>query len=829
MRANLSRSTAKRFLSRGFYRGVALCPEELEERYLLAAVALVSGGPTGDASFQWQLHSTPPVVITDSSGLVQDDGAPHGNDLYYISQMENGTDATPVSVIEAYIGGGAGLQVGNSPRDFDTEFRARILAGASNSGVTNSASATVGSGGTLLYRIQSTSTSEPEGAPIDMTFQLDAILGAAQFGNPNDASGVGLHYAVAYDIYRLILVDDEVVILHLAQEQISGTANVLTGAGTFDRVERNFSVETHIGDYIALNVNLDSIVTTASHYTAQVEAFVGFDWNLGDVAAPPITITVGAQYNELGDPTSQTLNGGVPREIQISSDQFGPYLSGVELANKFTVDIGGEGSDAVGSVIWNIAGTDGTATRVGGTNKWTFTTNMGDFSAGTHELVVRALDGAGETLQEYQGQIFHTSTLNFELKVDPGSTDDALAVEDARFFQGISANLLFEGTVEGLAKFYGNKAKVYVGNTLVNAVFANTSAGNPAKFMFNFNVSAVAGSIGVDIEFGTKSMTDFGDAKELLTAVPKPAWLASAAIGYNSQTGVYEFHNYRPSLFNYSATIAKTGQKWLDTQLKKLDTFAQMEAVLSIDAPLQVIQPATFDASQLIVKAQVLGQKVADTTYSSSTLDFGGSLDSSTLDPTGLSIKLKSPALVANQTFLDRQFSFNLVDKVVPGLPEWLVSARFSLALRLMSTLTVDAGVALSKAGGTVQFVASGTFLKLAADPNAEATGQLIAKVGGGWLADFSGSATGTATLNLSTTANFSGALGAVPKVDAISLSAKFTFSYRVQIRGTLAKTVTFVSYDSAAPENGGPEDDVFGPFELLVVNTKPRKPGKSR
>lgn len=833
MRVNQGWSASRQIVRRSVSQRLAAWSEELEGRCLLASVALISGSPAGEAAFSWRLHSQPPVVESDSSGLILDDSAPHGNDLYYISQMESGNSSTPVAVIEAYIGGGAGLQVGNSPRDFDTEFRARILAAASNPGVKNSAEASVG--GSLLYQLVGTNASEHIGTPVDLSFQMDAILGASQFSNPGDAAGVGLNYVVSYDIYRIIQIDDEIIIVHLAKEEFTGSATVLTGSapGMFDRFERSFPVEAEIGDYIALNVELDSFVTESSTYTAQIEAYVGFDWNLGEVEPPPITISVGAQFNELGDSTSETLRRGVPRDIQISSDRFGPYLPGIELSNKFTVNIIGENTDAVTLVEWSIGQTSGMATQVANSDQWTFTTNMGSYAAGTHDLVVRAFSSSGETLQEYQGEVVHSSTLNFELSVDPGATDDLIPVEDARFFQGISASLQFEGTIDGLAKFYANKAKIYVGNTAVSATFTNTAAGAPAKFTFTYNVSSLTsgptGTIGVDVQFGTKSVTDFGDVKEFLTAVPKPTWLANSSISYNSQTGEYEFHNYRPSLFDYSATITKTGQKWLDNRLKKLDTFARMEAVLNIDAPVQVTQAPTFDASQLIVKAQVLGEKIADATYGSSTLDFGGSLNSKTLDPTDVSIRLQNPALIANQTFLNRQFSFNLVDKLVPGLPEWLVSARFEMALKLMSSLTVDAGVELTKVGTTVQYVAAGTFLTLAADPTATATAQLVAKVGGGWLADFIGSATGTATLNLSTTANFSGNIGSVPKLESASLSAKFTFAYRVQIEGTLAKSVRFVSYDSAAPENGGPTDDVFGPYELLTLSTKPSKPGKNR
>lgn len=823
---------SRRKLRRRSVLGASWSIEALEPRALPAAMALLSGSVDGNASYYWSAPGGP--TYSRSDPLTETD-AIWDYDRYYVASPERPTLSVPVVYITSNIGGGAAPHHSLPTHEWNTSFRIDQYAGVDSEAHRVSASSRVATSSPLLYQIQASEPFETWGTPVGLNFDMDAILGASQYlPSGGVATGLSLDYVVSYHIYRQITVDGISVTVDLAKDRFEGSATVLTNGGTFDRFQRTLELEAQVGDYMELIVDLDGIMTEGTKaISSDIAAFVGFDWGLEATAAPPVTLGVSAQHNELSNPTP--TGRGLARAIQISSDKFGPYLPGVELQNKFTVTVSGDGAAVVDEVSWSVGGEQGFATRVSGTDNWQFTMDMGEISAGEHDLIVLARDSSGAVLQEHHSKVVHRSALNFELKVDPGSTDEFINVEEARFFQGVAASLQFEGTIEGLAKFYSSQSKVFIGNTPVPVTFVNTANGAPAKFTFTHNVGTLTpgplGTIGVDVEFGggKRSMTDFGDSKEPLRPVAKPTWLATASVTYNPTSGEYEFHNYRPSLFNYEATIAKTGQKWLDSKLKKLETYARLEAVLNIDAPLQVAQSPTYDASQLVIRAKVLGEPVTDKTYSSSTLEFGGSLNAETLELTTFGIKLKNPVPIANQTFLDKQFSVNLVDKIAPGLPEWLVSARFDLGIKLFSSLTVDAGIELTKVGSTVQYVSSGTYLKLAANPTANLTAGLTAKVGGGWLADFSGSIGGQATIDLSTAATFSGAVGSVPKVQTVSVSAKFTFAYQIKIQGTLAKTVQFVNYDSAAPENGGPDDDVFGPYELLSYSSKPTKPGKGR
>jgi hypothetical protein len=549
-----------------------------------------------------------------------------------------------------------------------------------------------------------------------------------------------------------------------------------------------------------------------------------------ELTAAEITLGVTAQFDELPDSAAVQLSLPHIDGIQVTSDNFGPYLPNVDLPNTFNVLIDGNAADYVTSVTWQIGTHHGNATRVANSHNWTFSSNMADYTAGTKDLIVSAFNANGVLMEEYHGAVVHLAKLNFELQVDPGASDSLTNVEDARFFMSIAANLKFQGTIDELATFYHDKTQVYVGNTPVAVSYQGASVGALTTFTFSYDVGTLSpgpsGTIGVDVEINRRSIQSYGDDKEWLRAVARPTWLAAAGTSYNSTDGEYEFRNLRPSLLSYNAVIKKTGQAWLDRELKKLESFTRLQAELNIDAPLQTAEIVDFSSSKLIAEANLLGQQVWKQTYASSDLRFEGSLNSITLDPAAMSVRLKTPIPLANETFLDKSFDVNLISKLAPQLPDWLLSARFALGLKIMGSLTVDGGIMLSKVGSTVQYVSGGTFIQLNAIPQVESQAKIAAKVAGGWLVDFEGSTTCLASLDINCTARYSGSIYAAPAIASISVSAQLTLAYRIQVKGTLAKSMDFVDYDSAAPENGGPGDDIFGPYELLALK---KSRGKGR
>lgn len=572
----------------------------------------------------------------------------------------------------------------------------------------------------------------------------------------------------------------------------------------------------HAGQFSG-TTDVDASVPAGRSYYRPYHATVQIDDS-------PLSVTVTAQYNDYVSTVSESVAAPMARAFlavpgPISSDQFGPFLPGVGLLNTFTVQVLGDGSSEVSTVTWTIGEKTGTATRIAQSNEFSFQVDMADFTAGSHAINVQAKNSSGTVVEEFAGAVIHTNVLNFELQVDPGAAGDPLDSESIRFFKDITANVALTGTVDGLGSFYRNQVQVLVGPSLLNVTWEG-DPGQLQRFSGTRNVGNLSlGTTDVNLTVGGLSVTRFGDTLEHLKSVALPTWLVGGTKTYNSVTGEYEFHDTKPALLDYRAALPKTGQKWLDTQLKKLKTFVTVATELNIDAPLQVTDTVDFSASKITAEAELLGQTIFDETFTSDELAFGGTLDSLTLDPTGFSVRLKDP-IEFDSTFLDQKFSFNLLSRAGVRLPESVASAKFELALKILGTATLDAGILITKEGSSIEFAPSGTFVTITASPQGTAEAALTAKVAGGWLADFDGRIESTGTLTITGTVRFSGGL-LTPKIDSATLSAKFKLEYRIRIHGTLAKKLSLVDYDSGSEENGGTTDDVFGPYELLTISKK--------
>ncbi len=524
-----------------------------------------------------------------------------------------------------------------------------------------------------------------------------------------------------------------------------------------------------------------------------------------------------AQYNDYESSTAPPPRGVARLAAPIvDSERCGPYLPGVDLPNTFTVRLD-EQLDDVASVTWTLGNNSGTAVKSpGAANTWTFNVNMGNFAAATRDLVVKAKNSAGDVLEEETTSVIHQGAIDFELAVKAG-TSNSVGVEGVRFFKDVAANVLFDGQIFGMASFYQNRVQVFVGTSRLQATVTG-DPGQPQVFTASRNVGDLPlGSTAVTITVGSVQLSNFGDVPEFISSVSVPSWLSGANKAYNGTTVEYEFHNASPALLNYQASLPKTGVKWIDKELKKLRSFFTLTPTLNIDAPLQTVVPVHFSGSEVHVEAQLLGQTLFEETFKSDELEFVGELNALTLAPTALGIKLKDP-LEFESTFLDESFSINLLEKAGIKLPDSVASAKLELALKVLGGLTVDAGVLLALEGSSLVFVSTGTFIKVTATPQAVTTATLTAKVLGGWLADFNGTFDATTTITISGSVNFAGAVSS-PRIDRTTLVANLKIEYRVRIKGTLAKKRTLVDFDSASPENGGPTDDVLGPYELLALS----------
>lgn len=537
-----------------------------------------------------------------------------------------------------------------------------------------------------------------------------------------------------------------------------------------------------------------------------------------DVVLPGVNrMGITAQYNDY-EATNASEPAGVPRAITpiIDSERCGPYLPGVDLPNTFTVRLSPE-MDNIASVTWTLGANSGTAVKTPGVvNTYTFTVNMGNFAAATRNLVVKAKNANGDVLEEETTVVVHQGAVDFELAVKAG-TSNSVGVEGVRFFKDVAANVAFDGQIFGMASFYQSRVQVFVGTSSLQATVTGDPR-QPQVFTVTSNAGALPlGSTAVTITIGGVQLTNFGDQPEFVSAVVVPSWLNGAKKTYNSTTGEYEFLNATPALLNYQASLPKTGVKWLDKELKKLKSFFTLTPTLNIDAPLQTAIPVSFAGSEVNVEAQLLGQTLFDETFESNEVELIGQLNSLTLAPTGLGIRLKDP-LHFESTFLDESFSINLLSKAGVHLPESVASAKLELALKILGEVTVDAGVLFALEGSSLVFVSEGSFIKVTAAPQAVTTGTLSAKLLDGKLLDASASIEATTTLTLTGAVNFAGAVTS-PRIDRASLAASLKIQYRMRIKGRLKKTDAAIDIDSASEENGGAADDVLGPYQLFGVS----------
>lgn len=529
----------------------------------------------------------------------------------------------------------------------------------------------------------------------------------------------------------------------------------------------------------------------------------------------PFELSVVAQFDNKGTPTD---------------NQFGTYLTGVNLPTQFTVTSTG---GAIANIRFAVSGlSSATQTKpfqVAGT---IFTFNPGQLPDDA-TLTVTALDSDGDEIgQIYTGTLVVNDTLNFELELQAG--DGKIAAENARFFNGFTATPEFSGTVTGLSSFYLNQTTVLAGATGMTVAWASNSSSLTQTFTASsLNVGSLpVGPINGDLQVGTQHINQFNDTFEVMTSVAQPTWISGAIKSFNANTGAYVFDNAQVNPVKQTAAFGKTRYDWIDEKLAGLQSSALLQMVLDIHASVDKSAIVTFDTSELKANATLLGQELVNETYSSSTLVFGGTLDKITLDPNGLSVRFANPLQIADRTFLDQNFTFDPVQKAAKGIPKWLVKAEFGFDIKITGALTLDGGITITKGSSGIQYVAgtgeerSGTYVKLTAIPSVAAVASLDGEILEGFVGAIFGSVSGTASLDVSTLARFSGAITSAPTVSAAKFSVNFKLQYRLQLIGTLLKgKIKFVDYDSDKPENGGPSAHVIGPIELFSVSTKKKPP----
>jgi hypothetical protein len=530
--------------------------------------------------------------------------------------------------------------------------------------------------------------------------------------------------------------------------------------GAFDEIHAT------IGSTITIAITLSAVPSNPQSF-----AHIALDCTLPLSSSGGLTVTT---------PDSQSTSG----------PQFGPYLPGVSLSVPFSVSAN-DPSNQIASVKWSVNGGTTKIASPAANHTWTFNVpNVGQYSVDP-SLVVTAYDSNGNQVGTRFDGSLHLTPLPLTFQLTAGNNT---AVEDLRFIHSVPANETFTGTIGNLPAYYDNLLNVNLG----------IAPWKGAQFQGStFTLPTDAGQLPigntpVSVLAGTVDLSRFGAAAHNVDEIATPSWFTNAAASFSSSEGsdgTYHFDNARVSAITFQRPAPHTGLDWLDAHLANLTTDVDLSAFINIVAPLNVNAPVTFDGQRIRTKAVVLGQTVVpETTYASSAVTIGGTLDTQTLDPNGLSIALNP--VTYNATFLKQSFTIPVTTHV-PGL-----SVTVKLEVNFTGALTFEGGVALTTEGGHVILDPNGTFLELTASPTLAIDASLTVSFIG---FSVTGSAFGDATLDVTAGVEFSGTPLA-PQVASTNLDVTLSGHYGWSVFTRVGKDQTPLGQDT----------EPFGPFELL-------------
>jgi hypothetical protein len=598
-------------------------------------------------------------------------------------------------------------------------------------------------------------------------------------------------------------------------QPVTFTATV-SAAGATPTGSVQFQVDgTNFGSPIPLSNGTATLTTSAlavgPHSVMALYTSDNSQFPNSDSSAHPLSLTV----NPI------TLSVTTPDSRQQSGPVFGPYLPGVPLNVPFTVSATDPGH-AIQSVTWTISGKgggSGTATPAG-PGTWTFPFDVGNLDTSAHALTITAFDSSGKqitppSVTPYTAQLDTNPHLSLTLtgQIGAGSATD---VNQLRFIHStdprLAVNETFKGEVVGLPDYYTHSSVVI---TLSGAPIPNvkleTTDGN-LGFEFDKDAETLPPRTSpVGVKVGFQDLSKFGAAPQPLVAVKLPAWLKNGTPSVDPSSpaaGAYHFTDVRLPLVDLSIPLAPvhTGVAWLDNQLKGLKTFADLTATVAVTVPLNVTQTPTVDTTgdHLDAQATVLGQPVWQHSYDTSMLKSGGTLDPKTLQANSIFVRLAAPIDLAKElgkeklVLLDKTFSATF-PVVAP-----LVSAKATLAVQLVGSLSVDAGIQL---GWQTHWVVQspGSFLTVTATAEAHVEATLNAKVDLGLFEVVSvevAKAFIDAKLTISGTATFSGSLPGLPSIASTSLEATLKGNYGFVFLGDILdkKTKTEVPVKEPPP-----------------------------
>jgi probable HAF family extracellular repeat protein len=521
------------------------------------------------------------------------------------------------------------------------------------------------------------------------------------------------------------------------------------------------------------------------------------------LATPGVDITVTSQWNELGR----------------SNGVFGTFLTGVPLQNTFTVTLN-DPQKQVSDVSFSLDGASGVQEQHDpNSNIWTYTTDMGQLSAGDHDLNITASSSSGDTLATFQGTVMAQDGVDLDVQATyPGGPANPQEINQFRFIDGVPITVNYTATITNLPLIDAYKDKldlgffsepdegsvIYANIPPLQAVSQDTATASFTLSTQNFH-DLVPG-IGFDYGVRVVPQASLGPANKLSDAqdfrvIQLPAWMGNPTVTYDANAGEYDI----PINLGPDWTFPLPGTTGMDTAFDAFEgLFGNLDSSLSVGLSLVVTAKPTIGPNDVTLQptdwhasATLLGYPVFDPqegSFLDGNIHVLATLDPITLDaPTSIRI-INDPLIILGITLFERDYSAQLPG-ILPlgGILNLEADLTGSLQAQL-TYLTAQASVQLDIApDGSLSLDGQNTWLLITGSASATATLGVNLGVGVNLLdviginqAGYTGlTCNGSLTAQLTTTlmVNFSGPLtGPAITLNQQASSAQMTIGYDVNI-----------------------------------------------
>lgn len=280
---------------------------------------------------------------------------------------------------------------------------------------------------------------------------------------------------------------------------------------------------------------------------------------------------------------------------------LGTYVSLVPLQDTFTVTV--NNPDSVDHVNWRFSdgSHQGTAKRIGTTNQWSFTLDVGTLVSTTKGLEVNAyVAGQSTPANTYDAPVSVTTTVNVGLQGSAtGDGNNFTDVANLRFVRGGVLSEQFNGTLANLPTVYGQMVKSIQFGGQPEAVQASGSGG----FKFSYDVSQLpAGNTPIlGVTFTGDAFVSAANPPPSFYAIDVPSWMgiptsntfgSAPADVFGGTTPAYVLHLQVPSALQPALpTISAFG------------LFGGLQNSLDVGLDLVVYAKLTTNAGDAVVQA----------------------------------------------------------------------------------------------------------------------------------------------------------------------------------------------------------------------------------